>query len=106
MDRRPPLPRPRRPRPLPPPASPRHLRGGDHLDRHPRAQRLTRQEDHAAAVTHHASGLDLTEGRGFSTTKAKRELGWELRYPSWRQGFKEALACPGPTNSIGPCLTS
>jgi uncharacterized protein YbjT (DUF2867 family) len=24
--------------------------------------------------------------------KAKRELGWKLRYPSWRQGFKEELA--------------
>jgi nucleoside-diphosphate-sugar epimerase len=33
----------------------------------------------------------LTEGRGFSNAKAKRELGWELRYPSWRQGFKEEL---------------
>ena len=34
----------------------------------------------------------MTEGRGFSNVKAKRELGWELRYPSWRQGFKEELA--------------
>jgi len=34
----------------------------------------------------------LTEGRGFSNAKAKRELGWELRYPSWRQGFSEELA--------------
>ena len=34
----------------------------------------------------------MTEGRGFSNTKARRELGWELRYPSWRQGFKDALA--------------
>ncbi len=33
----------------------------------------------------------VTEGRGFSNAKAKRELGWELRYPTWRQGFKEAL---------------
>jgi len=33
----------------------------------------------------------VTEGRGFSNAKAKRELGWELRYPSWRQGFKEEL---------------
>jgi nucleoside-diphosphate-sugar epimerase len=33
----------------------------------------------------------LTEGRAFSNAKAKRELGWELRYPSWRQGFKEEL---------------
>jgi nucleoside-diphosphate-sugar epimerase len=34
----------------------------------------------------------MTEGRGFSNAKAKRELGWQLHYPSWRQGFKEALA--------------
>lgn len=34
----------------------------------------------------------MTKGRGFSNAKAKRELGWELRYPSWRQGFKEELA--------------
>ena len=36
----------------------------------------------------------MNEGRGFSNAKAKRELGWELRYPSWRQGFKEELAGP------------
>lgn len=34
----------------------------------------------------------MTEGRGFANAKAKGELGWELRYPSWRQGFKEELA--------------
>jgi hypothetical protein len=34
----------------------------------------------------------MTEGRGFSNAKARRELGWELRYPSWRQGFKDGLA--------------
>ena len=28
-----------------------------------------------------------TESRGASNAKAKRELGWTLRYPSWRQGF-------------------
>jgi nucleoside-diphosphate-sugar epimerase len=33
----------------------------------------------------------MTEGRGFSNAKAKRELGWELRYPSWREGFREGL---------------
>ena len=32
------------------------------------------------------------QGRGFSNAKAKRELGWPLRYPSWRQGFKEEIA--------------
>jgi nucleoside-diphosphate-sugar epimerase len=34
----------------------------------------------------------VTEGRAFSNAKAKRELGWELRYPSWRLGFKEEFA--------------
>jgi nucleoside-diphosphate-sugar epimerase len=33
----------------------------------------------------------MTEGRAFSNAKAKAELGWTLRYPSWRQGFKESL---------------
>jgi nucleoside-diphosphate-sugar epimerase len=33
----------------------------------------------------------MTEGRAFSNAKAKADLGWELRYPSWRQGFKEEL---------------
>ena len=36
--------------------------------------------------------LMMTEGRGFTNAKAKRELGWELRYPSWRQGFREGLS--------------
>ena len=34
----------------------------------------------------------MTEGRGFSNARARRELGWELRYSSWRQGFKEGQA--------------
>jgi len=34
----------------------------------------------------------MTQGRGFSNAKAKRDLGWQLRYPSWRQGFREGLA--------------
>jgi nucleoside-diphosphate-sugar epimerase len=29
----------------------------------------------------------MTEARGASNAKAKRDLGWALRYPSWRQGF-------------------
>ena len=36
--------------------------------------------------------LMMTEGRAFSNAKAKRELGWELEYPSWRRGFKEGLS--------------
>jgi nucleoside-diphosphate-sugar epimerase len=34
----------------------------------------------------------MTEGRGFANAKAKTELGWHLRYPSWRQGFRAELA--------------
>ena len=34
----------------------------------------------------------MTAGRGFSNAKAKRELGWNLRYPTWREGFKAELA--------------
>jgi len=35
-----------------------------------------------------------TESRGASNAKAKRELGWTLRYPSWRQGIAELHAKP------------
>jgi nucleoside-diphosphate-sugar epimerase len=35
-----------------------------------------------------------TEARGASNTKAKRELGWTLRYPNWRQGFADVYAKP------------
>ena len=34
----------------------------------------------------------MTETRGASNEKAKRELGWTLRHPSWRQGFRDAYA--------------
>jgi 2-alkyl-3-oxoalkanoate reductase len=33
----------------------------------------------------------MTQARGISTEKAKRELGWTPRYPSWRVGFAEGL---------------
>jgi len=35
--------------------------------------------------------LMMTDSRGVSNEKAKHELGWELRYPSWRQGFAQGL---------------
>jgi nucleoside-diphosphate-sugar epimerase len=38
-----------------------------------------------------------TEARGASNAKAKRELGWTLRYPSWRLGFVEAYAKMRPS---------
>ncbi|TDD69692.1 NAD(P)-dependent oxidoreductase [Jiangella aurantiaca] len=34
----------------------------------------------------------MTQGRPFSNTKAKRELGWQPRYPTWREGFKDEAA--------------
>jgi 2-alkyl-3-oxoalkanoate reductase len=33
----------------------------------------------------------MTEARGGSNAKAKRELGWQQRYASWRQGFATGL---------------
>jgi nucleoside-diphosphate-sugar epimerase len=38
-----------------------------------------------------------TESRGASNAKAKRELGWALRYPTWRQGFAEVYAESTPS---------
>jgi nucleoside-diphosphate-sugar epimerase len=38
-----------------------------------------------------AGTVMMTDIRGASNTKAKRELGWQLRYPSWRQGFAAEL---------------
>lgn len=38
-----------------------------------------------------AAVMAMTELRGAVNDKAKRELGWEPRYPSWRQGFVEGL---------------
>ncbi|MGH2893234.1 MAG: NAD-dependent epimerase/dehydratase family protein [Solirubrobacteraceae bacterium] len=33
----------------------------------------------------------MTEAKGASNAKAKRELGWEPHYASWRQGFAQGL---------------
>jgi 2-alkyl-3-oxoalkanoate reductase len=37
------------------------------------------------------AALMATQLVGASNEKAKRELGWQPRYPTWRQGFREAL---------------
>jgi 2-alkyl-3-oxoalkanoate reductase len=44
-----------------------------------------------------------TTARGASNAKAKRELGWTLRYPSWRQGFPVVYArsAASPAPQIG-----
>jgi len=46
----------------------------------------------ARLVAGEAAVIMGTEVRGASNAKAKRELGWTLRYPSWRQGFPAAYA--------------
>jgi nucleoside-diphosphate-sugar epimerase len=38
-----------------------------------------------------ATAVMMTELRGSSNKKAKRELGWKPRYPSWREGFAKGL---------------
>lgn len=38
-----------------------------------------------------AATIMMTEARGASNEKAKRELGWEPRYASWRDGFRHGL---------------
>jgi nucleoside-diphosphate-sugar epimerase len=42
-------------------------------------------------VAGEAATVMMTEVRGASNEKAKRELGWSPRYPSWRQGFASGL---------------
>jgi nucleoside-diphosphate-sugar epimerase len=42
-----------------------------------------------------------TESRGASNAKAKRELGWELRHPSWREGFAATYAALGSRHAAG-----
>ena len=43
------------------------------------------------ALAGQAATVMMTESRGASNAKAKRELGWRLAFPSWRQGFAEGL---------------
>jgi 2-alkyl-3-oxoalkanoate reductase len=38
----------------------------------------------------------MTDGRGSSNDKAKRELGWEARWRTWREGFREGLGGTSP----------
>lgn len=45
----------------------------------------------AALLAGRSAAFMMQELRGASNAKARRELGWSPRYPSWRQGFREAL---------------
>jgi nucleoside-diphosphate-sugar epimerase len=42
-------------------------------------------------VAGEAATVMMTDIRGASNARAKRELDWELRYPSWRLGFTKGL---------------
>jgi 2-alkyl-3-oxoalkanoate reductase len=43
-----------------------------------------------------------TESRGASNAKAKRELGWEPHYPSWREGFVVHYAATASSGGSQP----
>jgi nucleoside-diphosphate-sugar epimerase len=51
----------------------------------------------ARLVAGEAAVVLMTESRGASNAKAKRVLGWELRYSSWREGFPAAYGAPALT---------
>ncbi|WP_136042787.1 MULTISPECIES: NAD-dependent epimerase/dehydratase family protein [unclassified Microbacterium] len=46
----------------------------------------------------------MTTARGSSNAKAKAELGWTPRYPSWREGFRTGLSASsaGRSQSLDP----
>jgi nucleoside-diphosphate-sugar epimerase len=50
-----------------------------------------------------ADGMTMmSEARGASNAKAKRELGWTLLYPSWRQGFVGAYKAGAAADGAEP----
>jgi 2-alkyl-3-oxoalkanoate reductase len=48
----------------------------------------------AALIAGSAMTSMATQSRGADNSRAKQELGWALRYPSWRQGFAAAYGSP------------
>ena len=49
----------------------------------------------ARLVAGEAAVVMGTDARGASNAKAKHELGWTPRYPSWRNGFPAAYSAIG-----------
>ena len=43
----------------------------------------------------------MTQIRGSSNARAKRELGWQPAWPSWRQGFRDGLGAALPERVAG-----
>jgi 2-alkyl-3-oxoalkanoate reductase len=54
----------------------------------------------ARLVAGEAPVIMSTESRGAANAKAKKELGWTLRYPSWRQGFAAAYGQAGTPGAL------
>jgi len=48
----------------------------------------------------------MTEVRGASNAKAKRDLGWTPRHPTWRRGFVEAYRHTAPDRAAGARVDS
>jgi nucleoside-diphosphate-sugar epimerase len=56
----------------------------------------------ARLVAGEAAAVMGTQARGASNAKAKRELRWTPRYPSWRQGFAAAHGTQTPGTDASP----
>jgi nucleoside-diphosphate-sugar epimerase len=56
----------------------------------------------ARPVAGEAVVLWSTEQRGASNAKAKRELGWTPRHPSWREGFRQVYSAIGTADRPRP----
>lgn len=55
---------------------------------------MNRQAAGARLVAGEPGVVMMTELRGVSNAKAKRELGWHPAHPSWREGFTEPKTTP------------
>lgn len=60
----------------------------------------------ATIVAGEGNVINATEARGASNVKAKRELGWTPRYPTWRQGFAAAYRDQPPNRSAAAAAIS
>jgi 2-alkyl-3-oxoalkanoate reductase len=60
----------------------------------------------ARLVAGEAAVVMGTEARGASNAKAKRELGWAPRHPSWREGFAATYATTTPAERRDPDPTA
>jgi nucleoside-diphosphate-sugar epimerase len=56
----------------------------------------------AGLVAGKGAVMMAVESRGASNAKAKTDLGWTLRYPSWRQGFTAAYRHAAPARRQQP----